>query len=135
MAEPNSQIAHPLWAKVLVIILLVGAGVFEIGNWYKNRKIEGNNIGKYESQALASIINQARDPNSVDFRKLSTKSVKNGYVTCGEVNMANAFGGMTGFQRFLSSANGNFIMIEYVGESRLDVGGATAFEVAWKEFC
>lgn len=43
-----------------------------------------------------------RDPSSAEFRSLGVHRAGKITAVCGQVNSANGFGGLTGFQRFVS---------------------------------
>jgi hypothetical protein len=54
-------------------------------------------------QSKDTIRGRLRDPGSAEFRNLRFYSGGDVPVTCGEVNAKNAFGGYTGFERFIAA--------------------------------
>jgi hypothetical protein len=52
-------------------------------------------------EAKKKIARVLRDPDSAEFRNVNLFQMDRGPMVCGEVNSNNAFGGKTGFQRFL----------------------------------
>jgi hypothetical protein len=85
----------------------------------------------YEVEALAlrKLKSLMRDPDSIETRNLDVPIGK-AYL-CGEVNGANAFGGKTGFKRFMAGgASAMPTVIEDDGQMR-----AEEFERAWQELC
>lgn len=73
-----------------------------------------------------AIKNQLRDPGSAKFRNVHFYSGGGVPVTCGEVNAKNAFGGYTGFERFVAAAD-----IISATESQVDGG----LGPVWDKYC
>ena len=68
-----------------------------------------------------------RDPDSAKFRNLELGSFEGSEVVCGEVNSANGFGGMAGFERFVTNGTDATML-----ESQIS---ATEFSAIWSEMC
>lgn len=80
-------------------------------------------------KAKEAVADKLRDPGSAQFR-----NVKEGDLTsnlnpvCGEVNGKNAFGGYTGYQRFITNNEGRIIYLETQWP-------AEQFETMWVTDC
>lgn len=77
-----------------VAILAVLAGCGGSGEPSETQKVVAGQA------AVRSIL---RDPGSAEFRNHRIGSYQGREVVCGEVNSANGFGGMSGFQRYVSN--------------------------------
>ena len=56
---------------------------------------------RIRAAARQAVVNKLRDPSSAQFRNVRRIELSNGSTMfCGEVNSRNAYGGMSGFQRF-----------------------------------
>lgn len=77
-----------------------------------------------------AIKSRLRDPGSADFRNSRFYSGGPAPVVCGEVNAKNAFGGYTGFQRFIASGdNPNMAFLA------TDVASGDSINEAWDQLC
>lgn len=84
---------------------------------------------KVQILALRNLSNLMRDPGSMKTRSLSVPP-GSAYL-CGEVNGANGFGGMTGFQRFIAGGASSMpTVIERDGQM-----AAAEFQTAWSQLC
>ncbi|SPU43576.1 Uncharacterised protein [Brevundimonas diminuta] len=81
-----------------------------------------------------AVTNKLRDPSSAQFRNVRRIEHSNGSTMfCGEVNGRNAYGGMSGFQRFEAG-------VDRTGDASALIDGGeelntTYFEGAWNQFC
>ena len=77
--------------------------------------------------AEALIKPKLRDPDSAVFSGIifHEETADSGPIVCGYVNSRNAFGGMTGPQRFITG--GTVIIEEEIGAANMDI--------AWRRFC
>ena len=77
----------------------------------------------------AAILGLLKDPDSAQFGE-SIGRVKHGQnVACGSVNARNSFGGMTGWQRFITGTVGRVVLEETYPD------GPYAFEEHWNSHC
>lgn len=91
-----------------------------------DQKIEAKSYELIE-RGKEAIRQRMKDPDSAKFRAVYFHLGREGVpVTCGEVNAKNAFGGMAGFQRFISAGRQDLTFLER------DVKD---FDVAWRRFC
>ena len=51
----------------------------------------------------SAVEARLRDPSSAEYRNEHLGNYKGAQVVCGEVNAKNGFGGMTGFERYVSN--------------------------------
>lgn len=79
---------------------------------------------KFEMQRRLAA--KLKDPDSATFRNVFLSKKTDAPVVCGEVNSRNSFGGMTGFQRFISAGE-----IQVV-EEQMAKG---EFGQVWSQFC
>lgn len=63
--------------------------------------------------AEAAVASRVRDPTSAHFQDVFVARVEGVVRVCGEVNATNAYGGYTGFQRFVVSG-GEIYWSEYL---------------------
>jgi hypothetical protein len=86
-------------------------------------------VGKqaaWVSNGREKIKEQLKDPESATFRNVHFYSGGGVPVVCGEVNARNAFGGYTGFERFVSAGS-----VISATESQVDGG----LDKVWDKFC
>lgn len=89
---------------------------------------------RIRAAARQAVTNKLRDPSSAQFRNVRRIEHSNGSTMfCGEVNGRNAYGGMSGFQRFEAG-------VDRTGDASALIDGGeelnTAyFEGAWNQFC
>ncbi len=89
---------------------------------------------RIRTAARQAVTNKLRDPSSAQFRNVRRIEHSNGSTMfCGEVNGRNAYGGMSGFQRFEAG-------VDRAGDASALIDGGeelnTAyFEGAWNQFC
>lgn len=84
---------------------------------------------KVEILAMKRLKGLMRDPESMETRNVRVPS--GAAFLCGEVNAANAFGGKTGFKRFLvGGASEMPAVIEGDGQMK-----QTEFDDAWRRLC
>lgn len=89
---------------------------------------------RIRTAARQAVTDKLRDPSSAQFRNVRRIEHSNGSTMfCGEVNGRNAYGGMSGFQRFEAGVGttGNATAIIDGGEEL----NAAYFEGAWNQFC
>ncbi|MFB7879977.1 hypothetical protein [Brevundimonas diminuta] len=89
---------------------------------------------RIRTAARQAVTNKLRDPSSAQFRNVRRIEHSNGSTMfCGEVNGRNAYGGMSGFQRFEAGVGttGNATAMIDGGEEL----NAAYFEGAWNQFC
>lgn len=89
---------------------------------------------RIRTAARQAVVNKLRDPSSAPFRNVRRIEHSNGSTMfCGEVNGRNAYGGMSGFQRFEAGVGttGNATALIDGGEEL----NAAYFEGAWNQFC
>lgn len=79
-------------------------------------------------RAEAQLRQALRDPESMTTRNVRVPAGR--YYACGEVNSRNAFGGMTGFKRFIAGPLAS-TPTAVEGENITD----REFQVAWRELC
>ncbi|MBI2248662.1 Uncharacterised protein [Brevundimonas diminuta] len=89
---------------------------------------------RIRAAARQAVTDKLRDPSSAQFRNVRRIEHSNGSTMfCGEVNGRNAYGGMSGFQRFEAG-------VDRTGDASALIDGseelnATYFEGAWNQFC
>ena len=89
---------------------------------------------RIRTAARQAVTNKLRDPSSAQFRNVRRIEHSNGSTMfCGEVNGRNAYGGMSGFQRFEAG-------VDRTGDASALIDGGeelntTYFEGAWNQFC
>ncbi len=89
---------------------------------------------RIRAAARQAVTNKLRDPSSAQFRNVRRIEHSNGSTMfCGEVNGRNAYGGMSGFQRFEAG-------VDRTGDASALIDGgeelnAAYFEGAWNQFC
>lgn len=89
---------------------------------------------RIRTAARQAVTNNLRDPSSAQFRNVRRIEHSNGSIMfCGEVNGRNAYGGMSGFQRFEAG-------VDRTGDASALIDGgeelnAAYFEGAWNQFC
>ena len=89
---------------------------------------------RIRTAARQAVTDKLRDPSSAQFRNVRRIVHSNGSTMfCGEVNGRNAYGGMSGFQRFEAGVGttGNATAMIDGGEEL----NAAYFEGAWNQFC
>jgi hypothetical protein len=89
---------------------------------------------RIRTAARQAVTDKLRDPSSAQFRNVRRIEHSNGSTMfCGEVNGRNAYGGMSGFQRFEAGVGttGNATAMIDGGEEL----NAAYFEGAWNQFC
>lgn len=89
---------------------------------------------RIRTAARQAVTDKLRDPSSAQFRNVRRIEHSNGSTMfCGEVNGRNAYGGMSGFQRFEVGVGttGNATAMIDSGEEL----NAAYFEGAWNQFC
>lgn len=69
-----------------------------------------------------------KDPDSAKFRDTRFYSGGPAAVVCGQVNAKNAFGGFTGFERFIASG-------EKLAFLESDMASPSEMDDAWKKMC
>lgn len=85
-----------------------------------------NREALYVDAMKDKIRAQLKDPTSSEFRGVFFSETGGAKVVCGEVNSKNAFGGYTGFQRFI--AGGKLVFLE-------EDTGAETMTSTWHRFC
>ncbi len=102
-----------------LIPLIVGFGVLAIQGSDAEASSRFRDLGSLSSQEHAYIISETdvlkrrlRDPDSARFRDLHVSRRSGSPVVCGQVNARNAFGGYSGFERFVSASAGGIIVLE-----------------------
>lgn len=98
--------------KIFVAVLLLGACQFVPGS--DQQRIEA---------AQKRVASELRDPTGAEFRN---SRIKDGWV-CGEVNGKNAYGGYTGFQRFVVGPDS----VSLEENTKDDATARQYFEVLW----
>lgn len=89
---------------------------------------------RIRAAARQAVVNKLRDPSSAQFRNVHRIEHSNGSTMfCGEVNGRNAYGDMSGFQRFEAG-------VDRTGDASALIDGgeelnAAYFEGAWNQFC
>ena len=89
---------------------------------------------RIRTAARQAVTNKLRDPSSAQFRNVRRIEHSNGTTMfCGEVNGRNAYGGMSGFQRFEAG-------VDRTGDASALIDGgeelsSAYFEGAWNQFC
>ena len=89
---------------------------------------------RIRTAARQAVVSKLRDPSSAQFRNVRRIEHSNGSTMfCGEVNSRNAYGGMSGFQRFEAG-------VDRTGDASALIDGGeelntTYFEGAWNQFC
>ena len=89
---------------------------------------------RIRTAARQAVVSKLRDPSSAQFRNVRRIEHSNGSTMfCGEVNGRNAYGGMSGFQRFEAG-------VDRTGDASALIDGGeelntTYFEGAWNQFC
>ncbi len=89
---------------------------------------------RIRTAARQAVTDKLHDPSSAQFRNVRRIEHSNGSTMfCGEVNGRNAYGGMSGFQRFEAGVGttGNATVMIDGGEEL----NAAYFEGAWNQFC
>lgn len=89
---------------------------------------------RIRAAARQAVADKLRDPSSAQFRNVRRIEHSNGSTMfCGEVNGRNAYGGMSGFQRFEAGVGttGNATAMIDGGEEL----NAAYFQGAWNQFC
>ena len=89
---------------------------------------------RIRTAARQAVTDKLRDPSSAQFRNVRRIEHSNGSTMfCGEVNGRNAYGGMSGFQRFEAGVGttGNATAMIDGGEEL----NSAYFEGAWNQFC
>jgi len=89
---------------------------------------------RIRTAARQAVTDKLRDPSSAQFRNVRRIEHSNGSTMfCGEVNGRNAYGGMSGFQRFEAGVGttGNATAMIDGGEEL----NTAYFEGAWNQFC
>ncbi|MBN9479649.1 MAG: hypothetical protein J0I52_05375 [Bordetella sp.] len=89
---------------------------------------------RIRAAARQAVTEKLRDPSSAQFRNVRRIEHSNGSTMfCGEVNGRNAYGGMSGFQRFEAGVGttGNASALIDGGEDL----NAAYFQRAWNQFC
>lgn len=114
-AAPNKKPTN--WIAVSVIFVAVFVILFSMSG--------NNSDSKAISYAMSEVRKQLKDPDSAEFKDITVNS--NG-IPCGYVNSRNAFGGFTGFKRFVGT--GSMIAIE--GESNTQ---NVDFDEIWRVVC
>lgn len=75
-------------------------------------------------EAVASLL---KDPGSAEFRNDRLGSFQGRALVCGEVNSKNGFGGMVGFQRYVSNGGDATVLEEMMEPSE--------FQKVWSASC
>ncbi|WHP05796.1 hypothetical protein QLH32_17610 [Acinetobacter corruptisaponis] len=104
--------------------------VKKAGDVMSSQEEPRNNEEKLDVQILAKrlIKNSAKDPESVEFRNITSNfTEKFGNVACGEFNAKNGFGGYNGFKRFI--ANDKTLFVD--GENNTNI----PFDKMWIDAC
>ncbi|WP_162938771.1 hypothetical protein [Brevundimonas naejangsanensis] len=89
---------------------------------------------RIHAAARQAVTDKLRDPSSAQFRNVRRIEHSNGSTMfCGEVNSRNAYGGMSGYQRFEAG-------VDRTGDASALIDGGEAlnttyFEGAWNQFC
>ena len=89
---------------------------------------------RIRAAARQAVTDKVRDPSSAQFRNVRRIEHSNGSTMfCGEVNGRNAYGGMSGFQRFEAG-------VDRTGDASALIDGgeelsSAYFEGAWNQFC
>jgi len=89
---------------------------------------------RIRAAARQAVTDKVRDPSSAQFRNVRRIEHSNGTTMfCGEVNGRNAYGGMSGFQRFEAG-------VDRTGDASALIDGgeelsSAYFEGAWNQFC
>ena len=79
------------------------------------------------AQGMDTVRELLRDPGSAEFRDVYfNRGADDIPVTCGEVNSRNAYGGYSGFQRFVSAGSPDLTFLE---EQVAD------FDTVWRQLC
>ena len=81
-------------------------------------------------QSHETIRGRMRDPGSAEFRNSRFYSGSGTAVTCGEVNAKNAFGGYTGYERFIAA--GPLPDLAFVAS---DFGAGESINDVWEQLC
>lgn len=75
--------------------------------------------------AHKAVEQKLRDPSSAEYRNEKLGSYQGVSVICGEVNAKNGFGGMTGFERYVSNGGDATVLA-----SQMD---ASEFSNVWSQ--
>jgi hypothetical protein len=82
---------------------------------------------QWMDKGMDAVRSRLKDPRSAEFKKVYFRRGSDGIpMTCGQVNSKNGFGGMTGFQHFISAGREDLTFLEE------DVDG---FAQLWSRFC
>ena len=74
-----------------------------------------------------AIKAKLRDPESAQFRNVAFHSASGTPLTCGEVNSKNAFGGYSGFERFIAAGDVLTVVESEMADGEMDK--------MWGRFC
>ena len=77
-----------------------------------NTFTDAQKIG-WMDKGMDAVRSRLKDPGSAQFRKVYFRRGSDGIpMTCGQVNSKNSFGGMTGFQHFISAGREDLTFLE-----------------------
>ncbi|MCD9005185.1 hypothetical protein LDO31_02850 [Luteimonas sp. XNQY3] len=80
----------------------------------------------YTYEMQRRVQRNLKDPASAEFRNVHLSKKSGAPVVCGEVNSKNSFGGMGGYQRFVSAGD-----IQALEEQM----GAGEMDKTWAQVC
>lgn len=78
------------------------------------------------STGKAAVKSRLKDPGSADFKDVRVQKRDDMWVTCGEVNSKNAYGGYVGFQKFVSAGSSDSTFLEQEVQD---------FATVWNRLC
>lgn len=92
-------------SRLVFVAAITAVVVTAVGGWSYARatRSEAERLPDYGQQQLERFRQTLRDPQSAEFRDLYASRSDSTVDVCGRVNARNAFGGYTGWQRFVSS--------------------------------
>lgn len=115
--------------KLCLVLALLGASAPATAGVYRDNTTDPKQIGWMEL-GMKLVKAKLRDPDSAVFRNVYFhQGATNAPTTCGEVNSKNGFGGMAGFQRFLSAGRAEFTLMPG------DMSSPAEFEKVWAALC
>lgn len=74
-------------------------------NFLKSGKTEED----AKSQAIQSLMDTLKDPDSAKFRNVRMRNYDGMHIICGELNAKNSYGGYTGYKKFAAAPDESVI--------------------------
>ena len=123
MIHPMPRLRHVVATLLVSVLVSSCSGEPSAVDRAKDRERKEDSW-KFEMQRRLAA--KLKDPDSATFRNVFLSKKTDAPVVCGEVNSRNSFGGMTGFQRFISAGE-----IQVVEEQMAN----GEFGQVWSQFC